>query len=95
MAQRQTIYGRGSVEGTPIEQPITPRAAPMSTDYLPWGGASAYNGQPSGTPSGSSCAMATPHSFPSSASVGSSLACLRLKAHEYNSSLQPSGYIHH
>ncbi|XP_059176625.1 paired mesoderm homeobox protein 2-like [Physella acuta] len=93
MAQRQTIYGRSSVEGTPIEQPITPRATPMSSDYIPWAGTSGYSGQPSGP--GSSCALASPHSFPGSASVGSSLACLRLKAHEYNSSLQPSPYSHH
>ncbi|XP_055896500.1 pituitary homeobox 1-like [Biomphalaria glabrata] len=94
MAQRQTIYGRGSVEGTPIEQPITPRATPMSTDYLPWAG-SGYGAQPSSGSPGSSCAMGSPHSFGSSASVGSSLACLRLKAHEYNSSLQTSPYLHH
>ncbi|XP_005093062.1 paired mesoderm homeobox protein 2 [Aplysia californica] len=97
MAQRQTIYGRGGVEGTPIEQPITPRATPMSNEYLPWAGAAAaaYNTPPPSTSAaGSSCALASPHSFPSSAAVGSSLACLRLKAHEYNSSLQHSPYIH-
>ncbi|KAH9507341.1 Paired mesoderm homeobox protein 2 [Bulinus truncatus] len=94
MAQRQTIYGRGSVEGTPIEQPITPRATPMSSDYLPWAGAG-YSAQASSGSPGSSCAMGSPHPFSGPASVGSSLACLRLKAHEYNSSLQPSAYLQH
>ncbi|BFZ20849.1 hypothetical protein BsWGS_23888 [Bradybaena similaris] len=94
MAQRQTIYGRGNVEGTPIEQPITPRAPPMPTEYLSWAGSAAYNSTPPVVSSGSSCALSSPHSFPTSASVGSSLACLRLKAHEYNTSIQSSPYLH-
>ncbi|GFN92877.1 paired mesoderm homeobox protein 1-like [Plakobranchus ocellatus] len=125
MAQRHSVYGgRGgggvtgngsnisAVEGTPIEQPITPRSAPMASDYLPpWvsGAASGYSVGPgllsTSTVGGAggggggvgNCGLASPHVFgPSPSSTGSSLACLRLKAHEYNSSsLSPSPYLHH
>ncbi|KAK6195393.1 hypothetical protein SNE40_000836 [Patella caerulea] len=79
MAQRQNVYGR-SPEATPIEQPITPRHTPMNSDYLAWSSPPAYN--PSATPS--SCSLVN-HSYTPPPNVGSSIACLRLKAHEYNS----------
>ncbi|GFS26256.1 paired mesoderm homeobox [Elysia marginata] len=46
---------------------------------------------------GGSCALASPHILapPPPSSAGSSLACLRLKAHEYNHSHSPSPYMHH
>ncbi|KAK3786453.1 hypothetical protein RRG08_016364 [Elysia crispata] len=101
-----------SLEGTPIEQPITPRAAPVASDYLPpWvGGASstyissgggAMSHPASSTTAGvgaGNCALASPHILapPPPSGAGSSLACLRLKAHEYSShSLPSSPYLHH
>ena len=101
-----------SLEGTPIEQPITPRAAPVASDYLPpWvGGASstyissgggAMSHPASSTTAGvgvGNCALASPHVLapPPPSGAGSSLACLRLKAHEYSShSLPSSPYLHH
>lgn len=92
MAQRQTMYGgggnRGAVENTPIEQPITPRPAPINSDYLAWSTPPAYTSSPATT---SSCALVN-HSYSPAPHVGSSLACLRLKAQEFNSALQHSPY---
>ncbi|ESO92882.1 hypothetical protein LOTGIDRAFT_120179 [Lottia gigantea] len=79
MSQRQNVYGR-SPEATPIEQPMTPRHAPMNTDYLAWSAPPSYN--TSAPPS--SCSLAN-QSYTPPPNVGSSIACLRLKAHEYNS----------
>lgn len=78
MAQRQSIYGR-SPENTPIEQPITPRPSPMNSDYLSWPTPPSY----SPVTTSSSCALAN-HSYSPPPNVGSSIACLRLKAQEYN-----------
>ncbi|KAK7505060.1 hypothetical protein BaRGS_00003630 [Batillaria attramentaria] len=94
MAQRQTMYGggaRGAVENTPIEQPITPRPTPINSDYLTWPTPPAYTSTPATT---SSCALVN-HSYSPAPHVGSSLACLRLKAQEFNSALQHSPYGPH
>ncbi|RUS91947.1 hypothetical protein EGW08_000349, partial [Elysia chlorotica] len=123
MAQRHSVYGgrslggsgggvngtNSSLEGTPIEQPITPRAVPVGGDFLPpWVGgvSSSYLSSGTAVPHSAStaaamgaanCALASPHGLaPPPSSAGSSLACLRLKAHEYsNHSLSPSPYLHH
>ncbi|KAL5011872.1 hypothetical protein ScPMuIL_010423 [Solemya velum] len=88
MAQRNNMYGRP--HDTPIEQPITPRAAaPMNSDYLSWSAPPAYNT----VTTSSSCALAN-HSYSPPPNVGSSLACLRLKAHEYNNVMQHNPYGH-
>lgn len=94
MAQRQSMYGagaRGALENTPIEQPITPRPTPINSDYLTWPTPPAYGSSSATT---SSCALVN-HSYSPSAHVGSSLACLRLKAQEFNSALQHSPYGPH
>ncbi|KAL8606323.1 hypothetical protein ACOMHN_024218 [Nucella lapillus] len=100
MAQRQTMYvgggggggNRGAVESTPIEQPITPRPAAMNSDYLSWATPPAYTTPPA---TSSSCALVNHSAYsPPAPHVGSSLACLRLKAHEFNSALQHSPYGH-
>ncbi|XP_076454825.1 paired mesoderm homeobox protein 2-like [Babylonia areolata] len=86
---------RAAVESTPIEQPITPRPATLSSDYhLSWATPPAYSHNPPVPATTSSCALVnhsaySPHQAPH---VGSSLACLRLKAHEFNSALQHSPY---
>ncbi|XP_067662117.1 paired mesoderm homeobox protein 2-like [Haliotis asinina] len=87
MAQRQSIYGR-SPENTPIEQPITPRPSPMNSDYLSWPTPPSY----SPVTTSSSCALAN-HSYSPPPNVGSSIACLRLKAQEYNT-MHHSPYGH-
>ncbi|XP_052827353.1 paired mesoderm homeobox protein 2 isoform X1 [Octopus bimaculoides] len=87
MAQRNNLYGAHHPDSsTPIEQPITPRPSPMNTDYLSWT-TPAYN--PITT--SSSCALVN-HTYPPQHSVGSTLACLRLKAQEYNNVMQHPGY---
>lgn len=78
MAQRGNMYGRQ--EATPIEQPITPRQSSMgSADSLNWYAPPAY----SPASSSSSCALAN-HSYSPPPNIGSSIACLRLKAQEHN-----------
>lgn len=78
MAQRGNMYGRP--DATPIEQPITPRQPSMgSPDSLNWYAPPAYS--PAST--SSSCALAN-HSYSPPPNIGSSIACLRLKAQEYN-----------
>lgn len=100
LAQRQSLYGRPSLESPPsaMEQPIAPRPTPMSPEYLSWS-PSAYSPvtspayhqhSPSGMPHGgppptsSSCAMVGNTTYGSPPMVGSSIASLRLKAREYN-----------
>lgn len=78
MAQRGNMYGRQ--EATPIEQPITQRQSSMgSADSLNWYAPPAY----SPASSSSSCALAN-HSYSPPPNIGSSIACLRLKAQEHN-----------
>lgn len=77
LAQRNNMYGRTN-EAPPMEQPMNPRPAPMAPDYMSWNSPS-YN--PATT--SSSCALAN-HSYSPPNIVGSSIACLRLKAQEYN-----------
>ncbi|XP_041370532.1 paired mesoderm homeobox protein 2-like [Gigantopelta aegis] len=79
MAQRQNVFGGRNVESTPIEQPMTPRPSPMNSDYLSWPTPPSY----SPVTTSSSCALAN-HSYSPSPNVGSSIACLRMKAQEYN-----------
>lgn len=87
LAQRNNLYGGHHPDSsTPIEQPITPRPAPMNTDYLSWT-TPPYN--PVNT--SSSCALVN-HSYPPQHNIGSSIACLRLKAQEYNNVMQHPGY---
>lgn len=88
LAQRGNLYGRP--ESTPIEQPITPRPTSMNND-LSWYAPPAY----SPVSSASSCALANHSYTPPPQNLGSSLACLRLKAHEYNNVLPHNPYSHH
>lgn len=82
------MYGRP--DNTPIEQPITPRPSAMNTDNLNWYAPPAY----SPATSSSSCALANHSYTPPPPNIGSSIACLRLKAHEYNSVMQHNPYGH-
>ena len=84
MAQRGGMYGRP--ENTPIEQPITPRPSP---DGLGWYAPPAYS--PATT--SSSCALANHSYTPPPPNIGSSIACLRLKAQEY-STVMHNPYAH-
>ena len=61
----------------PIEQPVTPRAPPMNTDYMAWPNPTSYNNVNT-----SSCAVMN-HSYSPPPGMGS-IASLRLKAQEYN-----------
>lgn len=59
LAQRNNLYGGHHPDSsTPIEQPITPRPAPMNTDYLSWT-TPPYNP----VTTSSSCALVN-HSYP-------------------------------
>lgn len=89
LAQRGNLYGRP--ESTPIEQPITPRPTSMNND-LSWYAPPAYSPVVSNS---SSCALANHSYTPPPQNLGSSLACLRLKAHEYNNVLPHNPYGHH
>lgn len=81
LQQRNNIYGRPQ-EVTPVEQPISPRPAPISPpDYLSWTSPNPYNPTVS-TPS--SCVFSNNNYSPPPHAVGNSIACLRLKAREYN-----------
>ncbi|KAK3088206.1 hypothetical protein FSP39_016143 [Pinctada imbricata] len=84
MAQRGSMYGRP--ENTPIEQPITPRP---TSDGLGWYAPPAYS--PATT--SSSCALANHSYTPPPPNIGSSIACLRLKAQEY-STVMHNPYAH-
>ncbi|XP_069121311.1 paired mesoderm homeobox protein 2-like [Argopecten irradians] len=88
MAQRGNLYGRP--ENTPIEQPITPRPSSMNSDNLSWYAPPAYS--PSTT--SNSCALANHSYTPPPPNIGSSIACLRLKAQEYNNVMQHNPYAH-
>lgn len=66
-------------DAMPIEQPVTPRAPPMNTDYMSWPNSTSYNNVNVNT---SSCAIMN-HSYSPPPPMGS-LASLRLKAQEFN-----------
>ena len=100
LAQRSSMYGRSPEPAPGIEQPIAPRPTPLSPEYLSWPTPpySPVTNMNHNVPMGSPVAMATPVPTSSSCAlannnsyaytpphaVGSSIACLRLKAREYN-----------